>query len=103
MTRAAEASLLKDKFDKQFPVSSDLRTCLETVRRSYQLFKIHDGHTEKDGHLEEGLFSVQHIILHCVKDILAGGKPGSGTIIDSSCAVGPVGTSGSSQPPSSSA
>ena len=74
---------MKDKFDKQFPISSDLRTCLETVHRSYQLFKIHEGHTEKDGHLEEGLFSVQPVILHCVKETLAGGKSRSGTIIDS--------------------
>lgn len=83
MNRAAEVSSLKDTFDKQFPISSDLRNCLETVHRSYQLFKIHHGHTEKDGHLEEGLFSVQHVTLHCVKDILAGGKSVSGMrIID---------------------
>ena len=103
MNRAAEVASLKEKFDKQFPVSTDLRTCLGTVHNSYQLFKIHDGHTEKDGHLEEGLFAVHPVIQHCVKDILAAGKSGSSSITTSSCAVTDVSMSGSSPTPNSSA
>lgn len=103
MNRASDISLLKETFDKQFPVSSDLRRCLETVHSSYQLFKIHEGHTEKDGHLEEGLFSVHHVILHCVKDILACGKTACDARSKSPCAVQPVSTSGSNQTANSSA
>ena len=73
MNCAAEAASLQKKFDQLFPVSRDLRTCLNTVNNSYQLFEIHDGHTGNDGHLEEGLYAVHLIILHCVKDILATG------------------------------
>lgn len=73
MNQAHGAVPLRAKFDQLFPVKTNLQTCLETVHFSYQLFQIHDGHTEKDGHLEEGLYAVHPVILHCVKDILATG------------------------------
>lgn len=101
MNRAADITLLKEKFDKQFPVSTDLCTCLKTVHNSYQLNKIHEGHTDRDGHLEEGLFAIHPVIQHCVKDILAVGKSRSTNIINSSCALRHVGISVSSQKPNS--
>lgn len=99
MNHAAKVALLKEQFDKRFPVSTDLQTCLVSVHNSYELFRIHKGHTEKDGHLEEGFFAVHPVIQHCVKDIWAAGKSGSGqtTSIDSSCAAKPAGISGSIQ------
>jgi hypothetical protein len=80
------AASLQVKFDRSFPVSSDLDTCLKTVHCSYRLFQIHDGHTEKDGYLEEGMYAVYPIVLHCIKEILAAG----GSKKKSSCAVTPV-------------
>ena len=74
MSEATDISSLWKRFDRQFPVSRDLQACLETVHRSYRLFQIHDGHTETDGHLEEGLFATLPVIQHCVKDILAAGQ-----------------------------
>jgi len=73
MNKSAEVDSLRKKFDKQFPVSKDLHSCLKTVHGAYRLFQIHDGQTENDGHLEEGLYATLPIILHCVKDILAAG------------------------------
>lgn len=87
MNRNAEVASFQERFDSQFPVSSDLRLCLNTVHNSYQLFQIHSGHKDNDQHLEEGLYAVYPVILHCVKNILA---TGSVSAQNTPCAVRPV-------------
>lgn len=69
-TKSSEASSLRERFDKKFPVSSDLRTCLNTVHNSYKLFDNHQVTKGYDGHLEEANYVVLMVVLRCVKDIL---------------------------------
>lgn len=84
---AANASSLCQRFDRQFPVSRDLKACLNTVHSSYKLFEIHQVHTGDDANLEEGLYSVYQVILQCTKDILTVGKRVSSKSADAQCAA----------------
>lgn len=77
MNQAAEASRLCELFDLHFPISMDLKGCLNTSHKSYKLFEIHQGHSGEDANLEEGLYSVYQVILQCTKDILTVSKGAS--------------------------
>lgn len=94
-----DVTSLLERYNRLFPVATDLPACLDTVHNSYKLFQIHDGHTEKDGHLEEGMYAVYPVILHCVKEILTtkGKKKGEDILADQATTPRPQETGYSSR------